>query len=61
MSPHEKVCNNCKWFDINDYGRYSICRHNPPTVVVITGTLRYIWCEVEGADWCGQWKEKSDK
>lgn len=54
------ICNNCRWFDVDD-----CCRRYPP-VQRVTGVVDgaeavvYEWPKVENNDYCGEWSSKHD-
>lgn len=54
------VCNNCRWFDVDDR-----CRRYPPVPRSVgagegAGIAGYEWPKVDNNDFCGEWSSKHD-
>lgn len=55
-------CRNCHFYfaaDIrNSETTYSICRIDPPTVILVGDTLKSVWPFVRPDNWCGSYERK---
>jgi len=56
------VCGNCFHFKRHLWTRDGVCRHGPPTPILVglmadkTPDIRSYWPAMGDADHCGQWK-----